>query len=164
MAVPALVRAFSRVFETGGIGDRHVSLIRMGCLYLVAFATQVGWVSYLGINYESVLRIVAIPFFGWLFTAIWAGMVLCTGFLGYIGVRMLLWGYDPNVHMTQTWSQRQKMLHVAGLMMLGFLLDAVLLVVVLQMDNIDDAVLFTAIVGGRVLQANQEAVLQYYRL
>jgi hypothetical protein len=157
--------ALSRVFtRREGIYADSVNLTNLGILYIAASFMQLLWVYVVVSNWGIAMKWVSIPLIGWALAAIWIAMTWCIVHLFVIGVRMIQFSRESGTVITQTPADRKRMLTLVCLLMLGILVDLVAIPLLLQIDDKSAILFFSGLIGGRILQANMEGILQYHRL
>ena len=159
--LPAILRIRSFLVPAG---FKRLSLIRMGILYMAAAFFQAGWLLLVVINHIEALRFIEIPVIGWAMFIIWALMAWCVPHLIYVGFQILRLGYDQQVDVIQSPREKKLMYAVALILALGIVLDIILLPFMLGVKDTEAVLFLSALMGGRVLRGNVEAVLLYHRL
>ncbi|MCB9819005.1 hypothetical protein H6788_02380 [Candidatus Nomurabacteria bacterium] len=162
--VPAHYNPISILIEKRGSRGHFISLGRMGTLYLVAAAFQCAWPSYIYLNWDSAKVIIDSPLFGWPFVLIWAGMMWMIPHLAFIGYRLIMISRDTTAIILQTELEKSRMRTIAFLLFLGILMDVTCIAFMFSVEDAFFLIFLSVLVGGRVLQANTEAVLQYHQM
>lgn len=167
--VPAKAQAVvRRLFLTQSQTDhnpsRHdsVNLTRMGMLYIAASILQISWPYLVISNWEVAKLWMGIPMLGWAFIFIWVVMIWCIPHLFFLGFQMIRMSRNPKAIIRQTEYQRRRQMNLAIILILGILLDIMLFPLLLGVEDKSLVVFLTGMMGGRVMQANFEAILQYH--
>ena len=141
-----------------------VNLTRMGTLYVIVSLCQASWLYLVISNNEIAIRFTGIPIIGWALIGIWMLMVWCTPYLFYLGARMIQIIRNHSILIKQTRNDRRRQKIIALLLFLGIVLDITLFPFMLTLEDKSIVIFMSGFVGGRVLQANIEAIMQYYNL
>lgn len=169
LPVLSKVRArFTSAFSTTVPGHpgavRTNSLLRMGCLYIAASFFQISWPYLLLVNQKEAMELARQPYLGWPFVAIWVVMLWCIPHLFYIGCKLIYISRDKGAIIIETPRDKGIKSNLIWLLSLGILLDLILFPIMLNAADKGIVVFLSGIMGGRVVQANMEAILTYHRL
>lgn len=154
-------RLFSKTDNTNLRPD-SINLSWVGILYVTASLFQAGWLAIVLYHWEVSQLMMKLPIIGWGFIGIWCCMCWLVVHLPYIGARMILLSRDPAVVIAQTEYQKRRLSNVIFLVVLGLLLDVILFSFLPSIEDKSALIFLSGLMGGRVVQANMEAVLQYY--
>lgn len=142
--------------------NNSVSLSRMGVLYIVASILQISWPYLVVSNWEVAKLWISFPVLGWAFIFIWVVMIWCIPHLFFLGFRMIQMSRNPKVIIRQTEYQRRRQANLAIILILGIILDVILFPLLLGVEDKSAVVFLTGMMGGRVMQASYEAIVQYH--
>lgn len=165
--VPSKAQAvFKRLFLTQSDHNQprnnSLNLSRVGMLYVTAAVFQTSWLYLLISNGGSAKQWINFPVIGWIFVGIWVIMAWCIPHLFFLGIRMIQLGYNPKVTIMQNGYDKKRQFSAAVLLLLGIILDMVMFPLMLNTEDKGVVVFMTALMGGRVMHANLEAIIQYY--
>ena len=162
--LPARWNPISVLIEDKRPYGHSINLTRMGGLYIVAALFQCTWPYFILTNWSEAELFLDIAILGWAFAVIWIMMVWLVLHLIFIGVRLIQLSRDPTVTIRQSkWDKRQTR-QIALLLVLGVMVDALTFPLALAAEDEGWGIFFSVLMGGRVVQANLEAVLQYHRM
>ena len=132
-------------------------------LYMVAAVCVSGWIYLLIQNFDQVKRWATLPVIGWLMVAMYVAMTISIPVLFTIGIKLfLLIKNSTQILVTDADKKQRRMLNM--LLIVGITVD-VLVSSFMIFNNIEDKSLIpfaVAFFGGRVLQANFEAINFYF--
>jgi hypothetical protein len=144
---------------------KSLDLSNMGYLYIVAAIFPVGWIYLLLTNWGYVVKFTSLPVLGWALAAIWILMVLSIPNLLYIGISLIKLSRNPEVLIAQTVGDQRRQKMIAVLLVLGIIADIVAIPICLfYIPDKSAAIFFSGLMGGRIIQANYEAIMQYHNL
>lgn len=133
-------------------------------LYLVASVCQIGWLYILFQYFDQVKRwIEGIPFLGWMMAIIFIGIAVMVPLLFIIGLRLLRL-IKKAVKIEPNYDQIRKRKAVNMLLTIGIFADLffTLFLIFTEIKDRSAIPFAVALFGGRVLQANFEAVVLYF--
>ncbi len=132
-------------------------------MYIVAAIFESGWFYLLFQNFDQVKRWATFPFIGWIMVAIFILMAVMIPMMFIIGIKLSIL-IKRATSISFTYEQIEKRKAVNRFLVIGILIDALFSSLLIFGDIKDkSAVVFAcAFFGGRVLQANFEAVALYF--
>lgn len=154
-----MTTALSKILSTACLNTSAI-----GLLYISASVFQIGWICLVVVNYEKALMFIDLPVLGWVFMTIWVTMLWVIFHLLFIGWKLVKIGSGPGATITQTADQKTRQKNVTILLVLGIILDIILIPLLIATEDKTVVVFLTGVMGGRVVQANLEAVLQYHQV
>lgn len=157
-------RLFLAQTERNSPKSNSVNLTRMGVLYITASIFQVGWPYLVVSNWEVAKQWMDFPMIGWGLIAIWVLMIWCIPHLFFLGLRMIKMSRNPRVVIVQTEYHKVRQMNLTIILLLGIILDIILFPILLGAEDKSLVVFLTGMMGGRVLQANFEAIFQYHNM
>lgn len=134
-------------------------------LYIVAALCQCIWFYILYVNFDQVLRWIKLPVMGWAMAFVFISMAVMIPFMFFIGIKLFIMVKNADA-IRVTYDDVRKRKAVNLLLGVGTLADIVFSTVLLT-SNIQDKsaiVLGCALFGGKILQANFEAVALYFNV
>lgn len=132
-------------------------------LYIVGAICECVWFHILWQNFDQVKRWMTMPVVGWVMAIIFIGMIIAVPFMLIAGIRLL---HSINkatmIHQDYRDVKRRKLVNM--LLIVGILADLFFTSFLLSSNNPDKSfiVLACAFFGGRILQANIEALSYYF--
>lgn len=132
-------------------------------LYVVAALCQCIWFYILNLNFDQVLRWIKLPVMGWVMAFIFIAMAVIIPLMFIIGIKLFILIYKADgIRVTQADVSKRRTVNL--LLGVGILADVVFSYVLLSSDIQDkSAIVFAcALFGGKILQANYEAVALYF--
>lgn len=155
-------RLFLTQTERNPSHNNTVNLTRMGALYIAASIFQVSWLYLVASNWTVAKEWMGFPVIGWGLIGIWVVMIWCIPHLLFLGFRMIQMSRNPAAIIRQTEYQRRRQTNLAIILILGIILDIFLFPLLLGAEDKSLVVFLTGMMGGRVAQANFEAIAQYH--
>jgi hypothetical protein len=150
----SVVRHLSSKTDNTNLRPDSINLSWVGILYVVASLFQAGWLLFY--HWEVSQLMMKLPIIGWVVIGIWCWLVV---HLPYIGARMILLSRDPAVVIAQTEYQKRRLSNVIFLVALGLLLGVILFSFLPSIEDKSGLIFLSGLI---FVQANMEAVLQYY--
>ncbi len=146
--------------------QKPVSLARISLLYIFAAIPQLVW-PYTAFSYHDIsMKYLELPVVGYSMLAIWVGTLICSVAMIFIGAHLFILSKRKECSITQSPSQVRRYKLIRTLLVLGVAIDLLAVFLLFAGENpLQDKsaiVFFSAVMGGRILQANLEAVLQYF--
>lgn len=127
-------------------------------VYIIAALSECIWFYTLYQNWDALVRWVnELPFLGWMFVAIFIGMILATFVLFLIGVRLLRMVQKAE-HFFESYRNRTNRRNINMLLIVGILVDLVIPAIIQGSADKSAIIFVCAIFGCRILMANILAI------
>ena len=136
-----------------------------GFLYLVAPIFQSVWIYILYENIDQVKRWATMPVIGWIMMFLFVCMIIIIPYLFVIGILLLKKILQAtSIRTTPEENKKRKMINI--LLCVGMMADIFFgyLLLTSQTQDTSATVFACALFGGKILQANLEAVFAYHKM
>jgi hypothetical protein len=139
-----------------------VNLTKMGYLYFIASVFQTGWLYILYIYRDIAVQYAQIPPIGWALVLIWTALTLSIPYLMYVSYKLITFTKNADTYILQTKGDVTKQYNISALLIIGIIVDLILFPTLQYIDDKSLVVFIVGAMGGRVVQANIEAIIQYF--